>query len=319
MKKLILLCLLFVCFVFVQSAPAVDPDYHALLKKRLEMAHQIREHIAAKFKAGTADTKEFCAADLALAEAEYELTKFEKEARAAMRGPDRSCGLTFQGKTFEDWKWELQTELDPKCRTEAIRAMAAFGAHGRGQEVMKIIAGMAKRYNFSTIDGSDFGKLKQAAIDAICLQEPAIPQEDSLPTLLRLLEEGNDSEFSFAAWTLSRLGKISEKDAVEKIYACMWSKNFDKRNADQKKWLFQVLCRCADTDTVLKFLSESIKQNDEERFGLMFTDLRQIPPNSWQVQLDYYANNPVALENAFGLPFHISGIVDEKMRTRTVR
>jgi len=75
--------------------------------------------------------------------------------------------LLFQGQTFERWVDLLETELDPKVRGEAFRALAMFGANGRGRQAAEIIFAHTKGYNYLIFDDSPEGRMKEAAIDAL--------------------------------------------------------------------------------------------------------------------------------------------------------
>jgi HEAT repeat protein len=52
--------------------------------------------------------------------------------------PDRES-LRYAGKTFQQWRKELQTELKPEFRAEAIKAMGFFGAAGYGAEAARAV------------------------------------------------------------------------------------------------------------------------------------------------------------------------------------
>ena len=47
--------------------------------------------------------------------------------------------LRYDGKSFAEWKNEWKTELKPERRAEAIKAFAAFGASGYGEEAASAI------------------------------------------------------------------------------------------------------------------------------------------------------------------------------------
>ena len=56
--------------------------------------------------------------------------------------------LRYHGKSFNQWKTSLQTELSPDRRLEAIRAMAAFGARGYAKEAAEVIAKLMRQHGF---------------------------------------------------------------------------------------------------------------------------------------------------------------------------
>ena len=53
--------------------------------------------------------------------------------------PVRKDALRYDDKTFDEWRHGWRTELKPERRTEAIKAFAAFGAHGYGKEATAAI------------------------------------------------------------------------------------------------------------------------------------------------------------------------------------
>ena len=67
-------------------------------------------------------------------------TNGEKERNAAGIPLDE---LLYDGKTFDAWGHEGLRELRPERRAEAIRAMAAFGASGYGEEAVEAILDLA--------------------------------------------------------------------------------------------------------------------------------------------------------------------------------
>ncbi len=52
--------------------------------------------------------------------------------------------LRYGGKSFDDWRRELLTELKPELRIDGIKAMAEFGANGYGPEAVEVIGEIAK-------------------------------------------------------------------------------------------------------------------------------------------------------------------------------
>ncbi len=56
--------------------------------------------------------------------------------------------LLYDGKTFDEWKKILQTELKEESRITCLKAIIAFGRVGRGQEVAKTILEVAAGYDW---------------------------------------------------------------------------------------------------------------------------------------------------------------------------
>jgi beta-lactamase regulating signal transducer with metallopeptidase domain len=120
--------------------------------------------------------------------------KAERERLAHIGKDPRS--LRFDGKTFDQWREELLTELKPERRTEAIHAFRAFAANGLGRDAAQAIVDLMRGYDVWMIDpSSPEGILKQTAIDALA----TIDHADAVPVLRNALKEGNANQRQFAA------------------------------------------------------------------------------------------------------------------------
>lgn len=77
--------------------------------------------------------------------------------------------VRYDGKTFIQWRNALQTELSTEKRTDAIKALAAFGRAGYRQEVAETILDIAGEYDFTILEGdaSPEGKLKETILDQL--------------------------------------------------------------------------------------------------------------------------------------------------------
>ena len=109
--------------------------------------------------------------------------------------------LRYDGKSFDQWRKEFQTELKPDLRREALWAFGTFGANGYGAEVAEIIVQAMRAYDIRSIDGSAEGRLKQVAIDVYV----KLDQKESVPALVKELNEGSRRGQMFAAHVLSKL------------------------------------------------------------------------------------------------------------------
>ena len=109
--------------------------------------------------------------------------------------------LRYDGKSFDQWRKEFQTELKPELRREALWAFGTFGANGYGAEVAEIIVQAMRAYDVRSIDGSAEGRLKQAAIDVYV----KLDQKVSVPVLVKELKEGSRRGQIFAAHVLGNL------------------------------------------------------------------------------------------------------------------
>ena len=236
------------------SRPTVDPDYLALLQKRVEVAKARLMHARAMDDAGVGASFQIPEAELALLEAEFALRQAQRETAQPRRetatvSPHSGDtvpvslaprSLLVQGKTFEQWREQLLTELDPTIRAEAFRAFALFGANGRGKEATEAIVEAVKRLDFSTYGGNDpTERMKMVAIEAFTFRTVRIPFEDSLPIFMGKLWDGNRNERSFVKAILIEMLYLTEEDEA----------------------------------TMIKVLREIIQRNDTKQFQAWFADV----------------------------------------------
>jgi len=72
-----------------------------------------------------------------------------------IRGVSLSPPLRFEGKTFDVWREQAQTELKPESRAEAIRAIGRFGSHAGYAE--KAIAAIIESLKSDRLSPQDIG------------------------------------------------------------------------------------------------------------------------------------------------------------------
>jgi hypothetical protein len=255
----------------------------AAIERKRDGARLLFESLQAAYQNGVMPYDQVPDAELALAEAEYELKKALKEDT---RGLHRSTGsvpgslkpLLFQGKTFEQWVEQLQTELDPLIRAEAFRALAMFGANGRGKEAAEVIIDAVKGISFEYPPGEDapFENMKNDAVRAFTSSGARIPFEDSLPILMERYAGDNKNEQSFVLkvfWPASTL--FDEKQTLFLYDKLM---QWDLKDPEDRRplLLLRILCSSPYGKTVIKFLRETIQNKDASRFQLYFSDFK--PP-----------------------------------------
>ncbi|MCI0331924.1 MAG: DUF1559 domain-containing protein [Planctomycetes bacterium] len=73
--------------------------------------------------------------------------------------------LRYDGKSFDDWRTEWQTELSTKKRLDAVIALAAFGRAGYDKEAVDASLDVAGEYDFNTIDNTGEGSIKNAVLN----------------------------------------------------------------------------------------------------------------------------------------------------------
>lgn len=91
-----------------------------------------------------------------------------------------STRLLYDNRTFHEWRSLWKNELKTEKRTEAIKALAAFGRAGYGREAAEAILDVAGQYDFRKV-GSSQEKLYESIQGALYR---SIPTELWLPILL---------------------------------------------------------------------------------------------------------------------------------------
>lgn len=101
-------------------------------------------------------------ATLQVERAQLELSSLSESKNTPKQQPST---LLYDNKTFDQWRTLWKNELKTERRTEAIKAMAAFGRAGYGKEAAEAILDVAGEYDFHMIDGSAEGKLKDQVLE----------------------------------------------------------------------------------------------------------------------------------------------------------
>jgi hypothetical protein len=146
--------------------------------------------------------------DLGAKPTESENSKPPATTQSSAAATDRA-NFRYEGKTFKEWRNAWQTELSTEKRTEAVQALAAFGANGYGPEAAKAIAEIAGQYDWTSIGGNEAADtLKKACLGAFgypgtsTVARP-IPENDVLLALLAVVDSKNTNDRLFATWVLS--------------------------------------------------------------------------------------------------------------------
>ena len=74
-----------------------------------------------------------------------EPTAPSKPAPTPRRQADSPTNLRYEGKTFEEWRDASRIELSTERQTEAVKALAAFGANGYARDATEAILDVAAR------------------------------------------------------------------------------------------------------------------------------------------------------------------------------
>ena len=255
----------------------------AALERKRE-ATEDTVHIAkAGYQAGTGPYSLPAEAELSLVEAEYELKKAKTPPPALARQ------FLFQGKTFEQWVELLETELDPKVRAEAFRALALFGANGRGKEATEVVFAQVQAYDYFVYDDSPAGQMKEAAIDTLAPiamsnsfrtfgpGKPAIPLKDSFPILMRNFKDGDVYQQSLARMVLARPNLPELKEYLPVLYETAMNWEVTDAEDDRLSILLSTLGRLdLKGEYVMSYLRNAVKTGNAEHFNATFAKLFSI-------------------------------------------
>ncbi|QEG37905.1 M56 family metallopeptidase [Bythopirellula goksoeyrii] len=114
---------------------------------------------------------------------------------------EKGSALLYDGKTFDQWKRILMTELNEENRIECIKALAAFGASGMGKEAAMVIFDLADQYDFTETQSGKVVKLQNAIYSALTGSVDVgrtIPAEFWLDLLIQRLASNPDQWNRFA-------------------------------------------------------------------------------------------------------------------------
>jgi len=142
--------------------------------------------------------------------------------------PTKREQMRYDGRSFEEWREDLRTELKEARRVEGLKAMRAFAANGYATEAVSVtIEVMALYY-------SEHGYLLRESqdLDAIAQNVLWMNEEASRPALLAALKGGQrnqqlyvlehlGTDFQFAVPVLRDLAVRADEEVSEKALALM--------------------------------------------------------------------------------------------------
>ncbi|MGH7137024.1 MAG: HEAT repeat domain-containing protein [Pirellulales bacterium] len=211
----------------------------------------------------------------------------EKRVEAARTDPQGADGprvakedLRYAGRSFDEWRRQLLTDLEPKTQIAAIEALAAFGTKGYESETAAAL---------SQVLGSKFDQVRWSAFSALATLGPA-----SVPILLDALRSDNPQARGSAAAALAQVSPaadaaldplrqaIQDEDRSVRLAA---ARSLAKLGAGEKRLLpvFEQLARSADVEmrqTIVRGLSEA--GGDAPRLLPLF--LRELDDDDWQTR-----------------------------------
>jgi HEAT repeat protein len=147
----------------------------------------------------------------------------ENQPAPQKRRPPREA-LRYAGKSFDEWRTALLTELSPDVRAEGIKAITAFGKNGYGKEAVAAIMDVMSGYDVQ--DLTDDQKVIDAATQGV-----SKIGEDALPLLLEELKKGKPNSRLFAATCLPFFGAKARAGIPDLAKALKDSNTFVRRQA----------------------------------------------------------------------------------------
>lgn len=178
-----------------------------------------------------------------------------REFREGMPTLAEEAELKYDGKSFDQWREQLQTDLSPTRRTEAIKAIGEFAAHGYGKQVIEALFETMHDYSMASIDVSHEGLLKTAALAA----GKKVPTADRMPAILEALQSDNQNERLFA---LSIIPEDAPKAEIVPLLEAAVSGPDPQIASFARNQLF---LHDHDNATLIAAIRDGLESNDERR------------------------------------------------------
>lgn len=196
------------------------------------------------------------------------------------RRPDQREQLRYARRTFDEWREDLRTELNLKCRLEALQAMRMFAAHGYAAEAcaaaLDLVLPLRREKN---PDEEEYlleeaiaavlrtaGKNAQDSLLAI-LRGNCFDQKDFVIEYLRQSGTRRGEDFAFALGDVERVILANEKTLADDALLVL-KQNIEK--AGVLETLAKLLARVERSrrEEIMSFLGASTKEllglaNDE--------------------------------------------------------
>jgi len=107
------------------------------------------------------------------------------------------ASLRYDGRTFDQWRRELLTELKTERCVEALNALAAFAPHGFARDAAEVVLEATANLDLSSYNWNDNG-FKSSAVSVFA----KLDAKEALPVLLRALQTGTTNNRTFACRVL---------------------------------------------------------------------------------------------------------------------
>lgn len=131
------------------------------------------------------------------------------------------ANLLYDGRTFEDWRNEWRNELKVENRTEAIKALRAFGRAGYGKEATEAILEVADQYPMTSIGAENTPQQQLQTAIAYSFVDindsTPIAAEITLPVILDWYEGEKQNRERLTVWVLART--TSQEESLQQEIA----------------------------------------------------------------------------------------------------
>ncbi len=105
--------------------------------------------------------------DVAVTPTRVAETTVKESSEADQNGVVKKEDLRYKGKSFQRWRWDLLTELDPESRKVAIKAIGVFSKNGLNKEAAETLVPMLEDSELHTVAFLELQKVGAVAIPAL--------------------------------------------------------------------------------------------------------------------------------------------------------
>lgn len=198
------------------------------------------------------------------------------KADTPQAAPPQSTGvkkdaLRYDGKTFDEWRTELLTELQPARRATGIKALAALGSQGHEEAAIRTILQVMRSYDAAGFDRDDRTVI-DAAIPAIRKLGPT-----TVPALVNELRTGGKNGRRFAA---KALGIHRGEGYIQQSFPALLSACKDEDSYVRLFAINELPSNAVPaTKEMVPVLAEALKDSDQAIRRDALLRLKQTDPN----------------------------------------
>jgi formylglycine-generating enzyme required for sulfatase activity/Tfp pilus assembly protein PilF len=184
---------------------------------------------------------------------------------------------TYDRKSFEEWRKELETELKAERQVEAIKAFAAFGNRGYNKEATEAILSVMRKIpyqrRYDRRQGVE-GQIGAAAIAAFAGRK--LPNAERVgfidpkiaePILLKETREENCNGRLFAASALGAMGQSAESALASLEESARGEKDREVREAV----ILSVFSIDQSGERIVSLLRELVREKDPQMLGAVLS------------------------------------------------